>query len=81
MPKKAGDFKMKISPALIAALDHFAGRQYDWSQPTLFKYTNAASQHESLWPIERCCALAHEICSDEDLYRLKFEALCNGLKH
>ena len=46
----------------------------------LFRFTNPKDGHQSDWPVERCCAIAHEIIADEDLNYLKLKALQAGLK-
>lgn len=80
MSDKSAKFKRTINPALIAALDHFASHKYDWNQPTLFRYTEPTTHLQSDWPVERCCALAHEILDREELSLLKLHALQAGLK-
>lgn len=71
--------RYRLNPALLAALDHFAGRTYDWNKPTLFVHTDPTG-YQSAWPVERCCALAHEVLADEELYYVKFKTLQAGLR-
>lgn len=75
--------KVTINPALLAALDHYAGYGYNALQPTMFVHTSVNDRghgHKSAWPVERACAMAHEVLSSEELNLLKLEELKRGLK-
>lgn len=71
--------KLKINPALVAALEHYAGGRYNPNQPTLFVHYDEKG-HQSHWPLERACWIAAEVLDCEDLNFLKFKALKDGLK-
>lgn len=71
--------KVKINPALVAALEHYAEGHYSALQPSMYVHTSEKGQ-QSPWPIERTCGIAAELLADEDLNFLKFTTLKNGLK-
>ena len=71
--------KVRINPALIAALEHYAEGRYNFAQPTLYVHKDEKG-HQSAWPLERACGLAHEILDTEYLNLLKLKALQAGLK-
>ena len=73
------NYKIKINPALLAALEHYAEGRYNFAQPSLFVHTDA-NGHRSPWSLERTCGLAFEVLADEELNLLKFKALKAGLK-
>ena len=74
--------KRTINPALIAALEHFASRQYDWNKPTVFRYTtpDGLRRTQEDWPVERTCAIAHEVLESYELHFLELKQLKEGLK-
>jgi len=71
--------KVRINPALIAALEHYAEGRYDPMQPTMYVHKDA-NGYQRPWPLERTCGVAAEVLADEHLNFLKFEALKAGLK-
>lgn len=71
--------KIKINPALVAALEHYAKNRYDFTQPTEFFHRDAMG-HESLWPLERTCEMAAEVLSYEGLAYLKLKVIQDGMK-
>jgi hypothetical protein len=71
--------KIVINPALIAALDHYAGGLYDFKEPTLFQYRDEKGGI-SCWPLERACGVAAEVLNNEDLAFLKLKRLKQGMK-
>jgi hypothetical protein len=71
--------KVRINPALIAALEHYAEGRYNPMQPSIYVYTDERGfQHP--WPIERTCGVAAEVLNNEKLNLLKFKTLKAGLK-
>ena len=71
--------KLRINPALVAAITHYAEGRYDAMSPSMFVFKDA-NGHQSPWPIERACGLAAEVLADEDLAFLKLKMLKDGLK-
>ena len=71
--------ELRINPALIAALEHYAEGRYDPGQPSMYVHRDKKGvQHP--WPIERTCGLAAEVLGDERLSFLKLKVLQEGLK-
>ena len=71
--------KVKINPALLAALRHYAEGRYDFAAPTLFVYRDATG-YQAPWTLERTCDVAFEVLANDELNLLKFKALKAGLK-
>ena len=62
--------KVRINPALVAALEHYASVLYDPKRPSIFVYEDKSGARHS-WPIERACRVAAEVLADEDLLLMK----------
>lgn len=71
--------KLRVNPALVAAITHYAEGRYNVKSPSMFVFKDAWG-HQSPWPLERACGLAAEILADEDLAYLKLKMLKAGLK-
>ena len=71
--------KPKINPAIVAALEHYATRRYDWTAPTMFVYTDPTG-HQSPWTIERTFSVALEVLQNEELAGLKLAVLRRELE-
>lgn len=71
--------KLRINPALVAVLEHYAEVRYNFAQPTLYVHTDDKG-HQSAWPLERACGVAAEVLAGEDLAYLKLKVLKDGLK-
>lgn len=71
--------KIRINPALLAAVEHYAEGRYNFAQPTLYVHTDEKG-HQSAWPLERACGVAAEVLAAEDLAYLKLKVLKGGLK-
>ena len=79
----------RISPALIAALDSFAlpgpigpaDAQVMANERMYVHHTSGANGvTQSPWTVSMACGMARDILDTEDLMRLKFLALRDGLK-
>ncbi len=71
--------KVRINPALLAAIEHYAGVRYNFAEPTLYVHTDDKG-HQSAWPLERACGVAAEVLANEDLAYLKLKVLKDGLR-
>jgi len=71
--------KIRINPALLAAVEHYAEGRYNFAEPTLYVHTDEKGR-QSAWPLERACGVAAEILAGEDLAYLKLKVLEDGLK-
>jgi hypothetical protein len=71
--------KLKINPALIAALEHYAAGRYSPVTPSLYVHRDE-NGHQHSWTIDRACGVAAEILGDEELNFLKLKTLQEGLR-
>lgn len=71
--------KVRINPALLAAVEHYAEGRYNFAQPTLYVHTDDKG-YQSAWPLERACGIAAGVLAAEDLACLKLKVLKDGLK-
>ena len=71
--------KLRINPALVAALEHYAEGRYDPMQPSMYVHKDELGRQHP-WPLERACGVAAEALADEGLNLLKFTNLKAGLK-
>lgn len=71
--------KIRINPALLAALVHYAEGRYNFDEPSFFVYKDDKG-YQSPWPLERTCGIAAELLAEEELSVLKLDTLKAGLK-
>ena len=73
---------IRINPALVAALEHYAEGRYNPMQPSLYVHTTERGRHrhQSPWPLERTCGLAAEILQEEGLAFLELRVLKAAMK-
>lgn len=71
--------KVRINPALIAALEHYAAGWYNPLQPSVFVQKDDSGFQQS-WTLEQTCGMAADVLADEDLNLLRFNLLKDGLK-
>lgn len=69
---------IRINPALIAALEHYAEGHYSPLQPSLYVHKDEKGRQRP-WPLERTCGVAAEVLASEQLNLLKLKTLQAGL--
>jgi hypothetical protein len=78
--------KLKLNPGLIAALESFAGPEPITRDSSMMAterlYVHRAPGRAAVpWTVSRACGMALDILATEELMRLKFLALRDGMKH
>ena len=71
--------KIRINPALVAALDHYAEGRFSFKEQTIFRYTDATG-YQTDWALGRTCGVAVEILANEELAYLELKMLKEGMK-
>lgn len=71
--------KVRINPALVAAVEHYAEGRFNFAEPTVYVHTDDTG-HQSAWPLERACGVAADVLGAEELAYLKLKTLKAGIK-
>lgn len=71
----------ELNKEFMRALGHFSHPPIDAGATTVHAYTTTDKDGwKTPWTAEQVCSIAYELLAGEELYRLKFIALAEGMK-